>query len=145
MDLTLYRILTQHVSPTPDLSVVQQGQLVPEAWPVVLEKIVTFRKKIQHFVITDGKVHVLCFSDVPDLFERIATTEIGTIIHLLGCRSVFNPTHKCYTAYVEDFATLKQYDEHLKEVREAEALRQADLHDELTTYDHLGGYQPSGY
>jgi hypothetical protein len=35
---------------------------------------------------------------------------------------------------IEDFATLKQYDEHLRAIREAEARRLADLHDEIANY-----------
>jgi hypothetical protein len=137
MDLTLYRLLTQQLSPQPDLSLVKQSQLLPEAWPVVLDKIITYRKKIQHFTVTDGKTSLICISDVPDLYNRIASTEIGTIIHLLGARTVFNPTHRGYVVHAEDFVTLKQYDEHLREVREAEARRLADLHDELSEYHNM--------
>jgi uncharacterized protein YlzI (FlbEa/FlbD family) len=82
MDLSLYRLLIQQVSPPPDLSLVKQGQLLPEEWPVVLEKIITFRKKVQSFTVTDGKISVVCTSDVPDLYDRVAATEIGTIINL---------------------------------------------------------------
>lgn len=134
MDLSLYRLLIQQVSPPPDLSLVKQGQLLPEEWPVVLEKIITFRKKVQSFTITDGKTSVTCTSDVPDLYDRITATELGTIIHLLGARTVFNQTHRVYQLQIEDFATLKQYDEHLRAIREAEARRLADLHDELANY-----------
>jgi hypothetical protein len=135
MDLSLYRILTQQLSPTPDLSRVKQGQLLPEEWPVVLEKITSYRKKVQSFTITDGSVSVICMSEVPDLFDRIAATELGTIIHLLGARTVFSPASRTYVLQVEDFVTLKQYDEHLRQIREAEALRLADLHDELEQYN----------
>lgn len=134
MDLSLYRILTQQLSSPPDLTQVKQGRLLPEEWPVVLEKITTYRKKTQSFSITDGKVSVLCISDMPDLYDRIAATELGTIIHLLGSRTVFSQTHKSYIIQVEDFVTLKQYDEHLREIREAEARRLAELHDELAYY-----------
>jgi hypothetical protein len=134
MDFSLYRLLIQQVSPPPDLSLVKQGQLLPEEWPVVLEKIITFRKKVQSFTVTDGKISVICMSDVPDLYDRIAATELGTIIHLLGARTVFNQAHRAYLLQVEDFATLKQYDEHLRTIREAEARRLADLHDEMADY-----------
>jgi hypothetical protein len=142
MDFTFYRLLVQHLSPPPDLAPVkQQGQLLPEEWPVVLDKIVTYRKKIQHFTVSDGKTSIVCTSDVPDLYDRIATVEVGTIIHLLGARSVFSPQQRGYVANVEDFVTLKQYDEHLRQIREAEARRLADLHDELALYQ----YQHMGY
>lgn len=134
MDLSLYRILAQQLSPAPDLSIVKQGSLLPEEWPVVLDKILSYRKKVQSFTITDGRTSVICVSDVPDLYDRIAATELGTIIHLLGSRTIFSQNHKAYILQVEDFATLKQYDEHLREIREAEARRLADLHDELAEY-----------
>lgn len=135
MDLTLYRLLTQQVSPPPDLSLVKQGHLLPEEWPVVLEKIISYRKKVQHFTVTDGKTSVVCTSDVPDLYDRITATEIGTIIHLLGARTVFTQASRSYTVQIEDFATLKQYDEHLRKVREAEARRQAELQElEMGSY-----------
>lgn len=135
MDLSLYRILTQQLSPAPELARVKQGQLLPEEWPVVLEKIISYRKKVQSFTITDGQVSITCMSDVPDLYDRIASTELGTIIHLLGARTVFNQASRSYVVYVEDYVTLKQYDEHLRQIREAEALRLADLHDELEQYN----------
>jgi hypothetical protein len=128
MDLSLYRLLIQHLTPPPDLSLVkQEGHLLAEEWPVVLDKIITYRKQVQHFTVTDGKSSVMVVSDVPDLYERITATEIGTIIHLLGAKVAYNQQHKTYVVHVEDFATLKQYDEHLREVREAEARRRAEL------------------
>jgi hypothetical protein len=139
MDLTLYRILAQQLLPAPDLNVVKQGQLLPEEWPVVLDKIVTYRKKFQHFTVTDGKTTLICNSDSPDLCDRIARTELGTIIHLLGSRTVFSTQNNGYLVMVEDFATLKQYDLHLREIREAEARRLADMHDELSRY-HTATY-----
>ncbi len=134
MDFALYHILTQQLSPSPDLSLVKQGQLLPEEWPVVLEKISTFRKKVQFFTITDGKTPLICYSSVPDLYDRITATELGTIIHLLGARTVFDQQHRCYVLHIEDFVTLKQYDEHLRKIREAEARRLADLADEMAEY-----------
>jgi hypothetical protein len=137
MDLTLYRLLVQQLSPQPDLSLIKQGELLPEVWPVVLDKIITYRKKIQYVTVTDGKTSIQCHSDVPDLYDRIATYELGTIIHLLGARTVFQPAQRGYIVLMEDFMTLKQYDEHLREVREAEARRLADLHDELAEYQNI--------
>jgi hypothetical protein len=136
MDLQLYRILTQQLASPPDLSRVKQGQLFLEEWPVVLEKINAYRKKIQSFTVTDGQTSLVCMSNVPDLYDRVARTELGTIIHLLGARTVFNQTTRTYTAYIEDFVTLRQYDEHLRQIREAEAVRLADLHDELEQQYH---------
>lgn len=127
MDLSLYRLLIQQISPPPDLAIVKQGELLPETWPVVLERISSYRKQVQHFNVTDGKTSVIVTSDVPDLYDRIAATEIGTIIHLLGAKTAFNQQHRGYIVQIEDFATLKQYDEHLREVQEAEARRQAEL------------------
>lgn len=136
MDFSLYRILTQQLAVPPDLSRVKQGQLLPEEWPVVLEKITSYRKKVQSFTITDGSTSVVCMSDVPDLYDRITSTELGTIIHLLGARTVFNQATRTYVVYIEDYVTLKQYDEYLRQIREAEAVRLADLHDELEQYNH---------
>jgi hypothetical protein len=139
MDLTLYRILSQQLSPAPNLALVKEGQLLPEEWPVVLEKIVTYRKKFQYFTVTDGKTTLTCNSDMPDFCDRIAKVELGTIIHLLGSRTVFSTQNNGYVVIAEDFATLKQYDEHLREIREAEARRLADLHDEMSLY-HAASY-----
>lgn len=139
MDFSLYRLLVQQLSPPPDLSLVKQGQLLPETWPVVLDKIITYRKKIQHILLSDGKNSLICVSDVPDFYDRIAANELGTIIHLLGSRTVFNPSHRSYIVHVEDFMTLRQYDEHLREIREAEARRLADFHDELAEYQRSYG------
>jgi hypothetical protein len=144
MELTLYRIIAQQLSPEPDLGTVkQQGQLLPEEWPVILEKITSYRKQIQSFVVSDGKTSLVCTSDVPDLYDRIAATEIGTIIHLLGSKTVYNQSQRQYTVRIEDFMTLKQYDEHLARIREAEAKRLADLADlnrELYQYEHQHGH-----
>jgi hypothetical protein len=137
MDFTLYRLLVQQLSSRPDLSLVKQGQPMPEEWPIVLDKIATYRKQILHFTVNDGKTSIICISDMPDLYERIATIELGTIIHLLGARPVFSPQHQGYVVNVEDFVTLKQYDEHLRQIREAEARRLADLHDEMAAYHHM--------
>lgn len=129
MDLSLYRLLISQLSTPPDLALVRQGQLLPEEWPVVLERINSYRKQIQSFTVTDGKASITITSDVPDLYDRVARTEIGTIIHLLGARTVFNPQQRGYNVSIEDFATLKQYDEHMRRIREAEAKRLADLAD----------------
>lgn len=129
MDLALYRLLAQQLSPSPDLTIIQQGLPLPEEWPVVLERIETYRKQVQYFTVTDGSVSVICTSTVPDLYDRITGTELGTIIHLLGAKTFYHQQHKRYVTQIEDFATLKQYDEHLRMVQEAEARRQADLAD----------------
>jgi hypothetical protein len=146
MELTLYRIIAQQLSPEPDLETVkQQGQLLPEEWPVILEKITSYRKQIQSFVVTDGKTSLTCISDVPDLYDRIAATEIGTIIHLLGPKTVYNQSQRHYMVRIEDFMTLKQYDEHLARIRKAEAKRLADLADlnrELYEYERQHGHLP---
>lgn len=136
MDLTLYRILSQQLTPMPDLGQVTDGKLLPEEWPVVLDKIVTYRKKFQYFTVTDGRRTLICNSDVPDFCDRITRVELGTIIHLLGSKTVYSTQHKCYVAIVEDFVTLKQYDEHLRRIREAEARRLADIHDEMALYQY---------
>ncbi len=129
MDFSLYRLLVQQVSPPPDLSLVKQGQLLSEAWPVVLERITSYRKQVQHFTVTDGATSIICTSDAPDLYMRINTTELGTIIHLLGAKTVYSQAHRGYIVQIEDFASLKQYDEHLRKIHEAEARRLADLAD----------------
>jgi hypothetical protein len=145
MELTLYRIIAQQLSPEPDLAnVKQQGQLLPEEWPVLLEKITSYRKQVQSFVVSDGKTSLTCLSDVPDLYDRIAATEIGAIIHLLGAKTVYNQSQRQYVVRIEDFMTLKQYDEHLTRIREAEAKRLADLADlnnELYEYERQHGNQ----
>lgn len=139
MELTLYRILTQQLASEPDLAHIKAtGDLFPEAWPVVLERITSYRKQVQSFTVTDGKTSMTCTSLVPDLYDRIAATEIGTIIHLLGAKTFYSQSQRQYNVQIEDFATLKQYDEHLREIREAEARRLADLADmnnELYQYE----------
>lgn len=134
MDLTLYQLLTQPMNPKPDLSLVQERQVIPEDWPVVLERIQVYRKQLQHFTVTDGQSPIICVSRVPDLYDRIAATELGTIIHLMGAQPVLDKDRRRYILQVEDFLTLKQYDEKLAKFREAEQKRQEKIRQDEAFY-----------
>jgi hypothetical protein len=94
------------------------------------------RKNVQYFQITDSKRQVICTSSVPDLYRRITQTELGTIIHLLGAKTLYNPQYKQYILNIEDFVTLKQYDDQMRKIREEEARRMADMHDTFAEYQH---------
>lgn len=136
MELTLYKILIQQLSPVPDLMSLRDGGLLPEEWPLVLNKIEVHRKNVQWFQVTDSKTTMICVSSVPDLYRRITQTELGTIIHLLGPKTIYSQEHKRYILQIEDFATLKQYDDQMRRIREEEARRLADMHDALAEYQH---------
>ncbi|MDX2085543.1 MAG: hypothetical protein SFZ03_09160 [Candidatus Melainabacteria bacterium] len=125
-----YDILTQQLSERPDLSVVQQRQPIPEDWPVLLHRVQWFRKQVQQFFVSDGRVSVICRSNLPDVYNKIAVLEIGTIIHLIGCETIYDGEHKCYVADVQDVFTLKEYDDRLKAIHQAEAERLARLREQ---------------
>jgi hypothetical protein len=138
MDLTLYRLLTQQLPDTPDLSVVQRRLPVPEEWPLVLKSFQTFRKQMKSFTVTDGTHAAICISGLPELYDKVAAMEIGTIVHLIGAETVFNDEHKGYVLDLHDVYTLKEFDDHLKRLQQAEAERMARQQAELGEYCYDG-------
>lgn len=137
MDFSLYSLLIKQLSPQPDISVVLNGDIHPEEWPVVLSGIKTQRRTVCYFTVTDGKTTVRCLSKSPDLYRRIAQTELGTIIHLMGAKSIYDELSHQWVLHIEEFATLKQYNDMMQRIRNKEAQRMADLYDELKTeYQH---------
>jgi hypothetical protein len=127
MDFTLYNLLLSQLSERPDLRIVQNRQPVPEAWPLVLHSFQTFRKQIQAFTVSDGRHTATIVSRLTDVYDRVATMEVGTIIHLIGSEALFDNDRNCYVLDVQDVLTLKSYDERLKEIRQAEEERLARL------------------
>lgn len=125
MDLTLYKLITEQLPDPPDLSIIDNKQPIPEGWPVVLESFQTFRKKIQGFTVSDGKRSVFCISCLPEVYDRVAALELGTIIHLLGTETAYDDERKSYIWDVQSVYTLKEYDTHLKALQKEEMERLA--------------------
>ncbi len=123
MDLTLYNIVISQLAEAPDLSIVQNKQPIPEAWPLVVKEVSNFRKQLQHFTVFDGKATAFCFTNVPEIEARVAALEIGSIIHLIGAETRFNDEKKCYVVDFEEICTLKEYDNRMKQQVEDEKNR----------------------
>jgi hypothetical protein len=130
MDLTLYHCVIQHLSEPPDLAIIQNKQPMPEDWPVVLQSIDRYRKTIESFSVTEGKNTVTCIATLPEVYDKIAALEIGNIVHLIGCETVFDDKRKAYILDVQDVFTLKEYDDLLQERKKAEEERLAWLREE---------------
>lgn len=129
--LALYQILIQQLSEQPNLAIVQDRQLIPEHWPVILTEILSFRKQIQGFVVSDGSNQVVCVSSLPEVYERVSSLELGTIIHLIDPELRQDEPNRRYNIDVKDICTLKEFDERLKnqqlEAKRAEEERLAWL------------------
>jgi hypothetical protein len=141
MDLSLYNFLTEHLAEPPNLSIVQEKLPIPEDWPVILSDIEIFRKQIQGFSVSDGSHQVFCISKLPELYNKVATLEVGTIIHLIGTQTLYDDVRKSYIVDVHDIFTLKEYDELLKERQRAEEERLAWLREQ----DYMGSYDGEPY
>ncbi len=120
LDFTLYNIVTSQLPEPPDLSVIQEKSPLPETWPVMVRQIVNFRKQLQYFIVSDGTKEVLCFTKVPEIEEKVASLEIGSIIHLIGAETRFSDKEKRYVVDFEEICTLKEYDNRMKEQVEIE-------------------------
>ena len=132
--LALYTVLIQQLSEQPNLSIVQDRQLIPEHWPVILTEILSFRKQIQGFVVSDGQHQVVCVSSLPEVYERVSSLELGTIIHLIDSELRQDEPNRRYNMDVKDICTLKEFDERLKyqqlEAKRAEEERLAWLREQ---------------
>lgn len=142
MDLTLYHLITHQLTDPPDLSIIDQKHPVPENWPLVLEGLQTFRKKILGFTVTDGKRSVYCISNLPEVYERVASLEAGIVIHLIGAETIYDDTRKSYILDIQSVVTLKEYDDHLKllekeEMERLARLREQDFLDSFTQQQQL--------
>ncbi|MEB3206722.1 MAG: hypothetical protein VKK59_05165 [Vampirovibrionales bacterium] len=141
VDFTLYTYLVRQLQEgqldeTIDLSIVQHRRPIPEAWPVVFTGLVTFRKSIRYFTVSDGKTTVACYGSVPDeLYERVAHLEPGAIIHLIDSEPRFNSEQNAYVLDVQDVMTLKAYENHVNAMRIREAERLARMRTANTFYD----------
>jgi hypothetical protein len=140
MDLTLYNLLIQQLPEPPDLSIILDRHPMPEEWPVVLEKLETFRKQTRSFQVTDGKRSITCISTLPEVYERVSALELGTIVHLIGCETVFDDDRRTYVLDVQSVCTLKEYDDYLKEQHQREMERLAYLREQ----DYLEQMQRGG-
>jgi hypothetical protein len=130
MDLTLYHLITHQLTDPPDLSIIDQKHPVPENWPVVLEGLQTFRKKILGFTVTDGKRSVYCISNLPEVYDRVASLEAGIVIHLIGAETIYDDARKSYILDIQSVLTLKEYDDHLKLLQKEEMERLARLREQ---------------
>lgn len=130
MDLTLYNLLTQQLPDKPNVAIVQDRQPLPEAWPLVLKTIDTFRKQVLGFVVTDGQTQLYCTSSLPEVYDRVNAIELGTIIHLIGSETYFSDQQKGYCVDVQTVYTLKEYDSYMKEHQLLEQERLAKLREQ---------------
>ena len=94
MDLTLYQLLTAQLPEPPDLNVIQTPAPCPEDWPLILKSVVSYRKQVQGFVVSDGKLDLFCRSSLPELYEKVRQLELGTLIHLVGSKAMFKDSEK---------------------------------------------------
>ncbi|MDH4378318.1 MAG: hypothetical protein QE263_00215 [Vampirovibrionales bacterium] len=140
-DLTLYQLLLTQLPEPPDLTCVQQRQPLPEHWPVVLKAFDMRRGAMESFTITDGKTEVICLSRVPDVVARLATMEIGTVLHILGGEIRHSEMYKTYVVDVQDICSLKDYDALLKQ-RERETRRKTEKH-QAWLEETYGDYDPN--
>ncbi len=120
LDFTLYNLLTSQLPEPPDLSIVQSKHPLPEVWPVVVKEIVHFRKQLQYFIVSDGRQEVFCFTKVPEIEDKVAVLELGSIIHLIGAETRFSDKEKRYVVDFEEICTLKEYDNRVKQQAEDE-------------------------
>lgn len=131
MDFTattaLYQTITQHLSESPDVSIIQQRQPLPEEWPLILTAIHTQRGWLTSVEMSDGEHTVHCTTTIPDLAKRLMTMELGTIVHILGGEARFSEAHKAYVVDIQQICTLKEYDTLLKN-RSEEEQRRAEQH-----------------
>lgn len=130
MDITFYQILKQQLTEPPDLSIIQSKHPLPENWPVLLHSIQTFRKQMNSFTISDGNKTVLCVSTLPEVYEKVTSMELGTIIHLMGADTVYDNDRRAYILDVHSVFTLKEYDDHLKFQQKKEMERLALLREQ---------------
>jgi hypothetical protein len=146
IDFTLYSFLVRqlqdgHLDEPIDLSIVQHRRPIPEAWPVVFTGIVTFRKSIRYFTVSDGRTTVACYGSVPDeLYERVAHLEPGAILHLIDAEPRFNAEQNAYVLDVQDVMSLKAYENHVNAMRTQEAERMARVRAVNTFYDDTNVY-----
>lgn len=140
-DLTLYQLLLTQLPEPPDLTCVQQRLPLPEHWPVVLKAFDMRRGAMESFTITDGKADAICLSKVPDVVSRLATMEIGTVLHILGGEIRHSDVYKTYVVDVQDICTLKEYDALLKQ-RERETRRKTEKH-QAWLEETYGDYDPN--
>ncbi|MEB3244412.1 MAG: hypothetical protein VKJ06_00290 [Vampirovibrionales bacterium] len=143
IDFTLYNILVsqlaEQLDEQPDLTIVQHKKHVPDAWPLVLTGITSYRKQIRYFTVSDGKTSVPCYGCVPDeVYERVMHLEPGAIVHLMGAEPRYNADHNGYVLDVQDVMTLKAYENYLNDLRMRESQRMARM-------QMANAFEPSAY
>lgn len=145
VDTTLYQLVLAQLAPQfeaqpesrPDLALVQTPVPCSESWPLVIVGFSRARGKMVGFEVSDGQTSVQCFSNVPDLYNKLAMLELGAIVHLVGSRPVFDEATKTYRLEVEEVLSLKEFDAQLQRRQAQEARRLARLKEQWEREGYL--------
>lgn len=136
--LPLYQLLVAQLPEAPDLTIIQTPSPCPEPWPLLLKEVITSRRQVTGFIVSDGKTQVLCKASVPEVYDKVvALKTAGVIIHLRGALPVFMESEKAYGLEIEDILTLKEFDEALQRKQAREERRKARLQDQLRKEGYL--------
>jgi len=136
--LPLYQLLVAQLPEAPDLTIIQTPSPCPEPWPLLLKEVITSRRQVTGFIVSDGKTQVLCKASVPEVYDKVvALKTAGVIIHLRGALPVFMESEKAYGLEIEDILTLKEFDEALQRKQAKEERRKARLQDQLRKEGYL--------
>jgi hypothetical protein len=136
--LPLYQLLVAQLPEAPDLTIIQTPSPCPEPWPLLLKDVITSRRQVTGFIVSDGKTQVLCKASVPEVYDKVvALKTAGVIIHLRGALPVFMESEKAYGLEIEDILTLKEFDEALQRKQAKEERRKARLQDQLRKEGYL--------
>lgn len=122
--LQLYQLVVQQLSDMPDLRVIAQPAPCPEAWPLLLTRVETFRGQVQRFYVGDGQREVCCQASFTEVYNKVVALEPGAIIHLVGAQPWFMEEQKGYGLRVEDLLTLREYDALIQKQQRAKQKRQ---------------------
>jgi hypothetical protein len=141
--LPLYQLLVAQLPEVPDLTIIQTPSPCPEPWPLLLKEVITSRRQVTGFTVSDGKTQVLCKASVPEVYDKVvALKTAGVIIHLRGALPVFMESEKAYGLEIEDILTLKEFDEALQRKQAKEERRKARLQDQLRKEGYLAEEDP---
>lgn len=108
--LALYGMLCSQLPQQPDLSVVQTAQPCSETWPLVVTQLVTQRRQLLGFWVSDGHHQTFCQTNIPEVLDKLLELGEGAIIHLKNAQAVFLLEQKCYGLEMDAILTLKEFD-----------------------------------